>query len=267
MLEKHDLPKGLRNRIWNVLWSTHFNDGQIQKIDGNYSDTFAGLSGRLRHSYFKVPIDDRSPSPNDERQYIRSLYFKLQFPDFYDFLEVMAGTYVASTYPEGDDRTDQFVKRCNFVLKQEKACFRFISNLVTPITNEEEMAEVEKAAATDEAGSHIQRAIELYRDKNNPDYRNSVKESISAVEATYRRLTGNEHKDIGTAIVEMEKEGMHLPKSLKNGFTAIYGWTSGEDGIRHAQTEGARSVTEAEARLMLVMCSAYVNYLLSLRGK
>ena len=63
----------------------------------------------------------------------------------------------------------------------------------------------------------------------------------------------------------MEKEGMHLPNSLKNVFSAIYGWTSGTDGIRHAMMDKASPVTEAEARLMLVMCSAYVNYLLSLR--
>ncbi len=161
----------------------------------------------------------------------------------------------------------KFVERCNEVLEQEKACFRFVANQIAPITNAEEKAELEKAAATDEAGDHIHQAVALYRDRSSPDYRNSVKESISAVEATYRMLTGKGHKDIGTAIAAMEKKGIELPKSLQNGFSAIYGWTNGKDGIRHPLLEGARIVTEAEARLMLVMCSAYVNYLLSLRGK
>lgn len=129
------------------------------------------------------------------------------------------------------------------------------------------MAEVQIAADTDEAGNHIRRAIELYRERTTPDYRNSIKESLSAVEATYRRLTGKQHKNIGAAIAAMESEGMQLPESLKTGFSKIYGWASGESGIRHALMEDDRTVTEAEARLMLVMCSAYVNYLLSRRER
>ena len=130
-----------------------------------------------------------------------------------------------------------------------------------------EIAEISRAVATDEAGRHIHRAIELYKDRASPDYRNSVKESVSAVEATYRMLTGTSNKNIGDAISKLEAEGTKLPKSLKIGFSAIYGWTNGKDGIRHALMEDAHSVTEAEARLLLVMCSAYVNYLLSLRNR
>ena len=265
MLVEQDLPEDLRNCIWNVLSDIYFSDiyGRIDE----YSLTFNALSRCLRHSFFKLPIDARSYNPANEQKFFRTLYFRLQFPEFYDFLEVMASDDIESIFREyGEGRQDQFVKQCNTVLEQEKTCFRFVSNLLTLITNEEEMAEVTKAAATDEAGSHIRNAIELYRDRISPDFRNSVKESVSAVEATYRRLTGRGHKDIGTAIVEMERDGLHLPEALKKGFAAIYGWSSGKDGIRHALMADARTVSDAEARLMLVMCSAYVNYLLSLRG-
>ena len=265
MLEVQEIPEDLRNCIWNVLSDIYFSDiyGRIDE----YSLTFNALSRCLRHSFFKVPIDARAYNPANEQKFIRTLYFRLQFPEFYDFLEAMASDEVESIYRKcGQRRRHQFLGRCNTVLEQERACIRFLSNLLTPITNEEEMTEVTKAAATDEAGSHIHNAIELYRDRLSPDYRNSVKESISAVEATYRQLTGKEHRDIGTAIAAMAKDGLHLPKSLKNGFTAIYGWSNGKDGIRHALMADARTVSDAEARLMLVMCSAYVNYLLSLRG-
>ena len=264
MLEEDDLPEGLRNRIWDVLWTNYFrhtSDGF-----GDYNGTFEELSALLRHTYFKMPIDERPSSPSIECQLIRDRYFQLQFPEFYDFLETMAANAVASIYRDYSNTRDYFVEQCNAVLEQEKARFRFVSNLITKLTNEEEMTEVEVAADTDEGGIHIRRAIELYRDRATPDYRNSIKESVSAVEATYRRLTGREHKDIGAAIAAMESDGMRLPKSLKAGFSRIYGWASGKGGIRHALMEDDRTVTEAEARLMLVMCSAYVNYLLNLRG-
>ena len=266
MLEEHDLPEELRNRIWNVLWAIHFSEDNIETC-GDYSDTFKVLSWRLRHFHFKLRIDDLPPFPHDEVEVFRKRYFELPFPEFFEFLEVMASDEVELIYlQQGGEKQDRFVKECNKVLEEEKSCFRFVSNLITPITSEEEMAEVQLAADTDEGGSHIRRAIELYRDRTGPDYRNSIKESVSAVEATYRRLTGEKHRDIGGAITAMESKGMQLPKSLKAGFSNIYGWASGESGIRHALMEDDRTVTEAEARLMLVMCSAYVNYLLSLRG-
>ena len=265
VLAEDDLPDALRNRIWDVLWTYHFRD--ISHGRHGYSTIFDNLSKRLRHTYFKIPVDERPPKPSAERKLIRDHYFQLQFPEFYDFLETMAGKTIASIYRRGDIRPIQFTKRCNTVFEQERAQFRFVSNLVTRITSHEQMAEVEKAANTDEAGSHIHQAIELYRDRTSPDYRNSIKESVSAVEATYRRLTGEKHKDIPAAIAAMESKGMQLPRSLKAGFSNIYGWASGESGIRHALMEDHRTVTEAEARLMLVMCSAYVNYLLSLRER
>ena len=265
VLEENDLPDALRNRIWNVLREVHFR--YISDERRGYSTIFEILSRQLRHTYFKIPVDERSSNPRSERKFIRERYFQLQFPEFYEFLETMAGKEIASIYRRGDNRPIQFTKRCNTVFEQERARFRFVSNLVTRITSHEQMAEVEKAANTDEAGSHIHQAIELYRDMTSPDYRNSIKESVSAVEATYRRLTGEKHKDISAAIADMESKGVQLPKPLKAGFSNIYGWASGESGIRHALMDGDRTVTEAEARLMLVMCSAYVNYLLSLRER
>ncbi|MCY3879121.1 MAG: hypothetical protein OXF74_08080 [Rhodobacteraceae bacterium] len=268
MLVENELPRELRNRIWNVLLWTYFDDiGHSDIIEQYYSEYFNSLTAYLRHSFFKVAIDERPTFPSDELKFVRSCYFRLEFPGFYDFLEEMAGDAVQSIrcqfHPIG--RQDQFIRNCNTVLEQEKAQFRFISNLLTPITNEVEMGEVERAVSTVDAREHIRRAIQYYRVKNDPSYRNSVKESISAVEATYRNMTGQKHKNIGQALDDMARKGMNLPIALKEGFSKIYGWTSGEDGIRHALMESGRSVTEAEARLMLVMCSAYVNYLLSLR--
>ena len=263
-LQPDELTNGLRNRIWNALYTTYFdNIGDNDPVSGfpRYSSSFDSLSMYLRHHYFKIPIDDRSSDPQIEFEQIKGDYHDLTFPEFYDFLETMAGP--VASIPRF--RENKFTEHCNRIFKEEKAAFRFVANLITPITNEEERAAINDAARSDEAGCHIVQAVTLYRDRSNPDYRNSVKESISAVEATYRQLTGEKHKDIKTAIAALERH-IDLPAPLKKGFSAIYGWTSGHDGIRHALIKDARDVTEPEARLMLVMCSAYVNYLLSLRG-
>ncbi len=259
-LQPDEVTNELRNRIWNVLYTTYFdNIGAL----ANYSPPFHKLSMHLRDSYFKIPVDDRDLDPKIELQMIKDHYLALNFPEFYDFLETMAVPTVARFRRF---REDVFTEHCNQVFEEGKAAYRFVENWITPIINEEERAATCDAVRSDEAGRHISEAIALYRNRSKPDYRNSVKESISAVEATYRRLTGEKPKNIKTAITILENQGIKLPASLREGFSAIYGWTSGPDGIRHALMKDAREITEPQARLMLVMCSAYVNYLLCLRG-
>jgi len=51
---------------------------------------------------------------------------------------------------------------------------------------------------------------------------------------------------------------------LKRGFTAIYGFTSDEQGIRHSLLEKeSPTVDEADAQFMIGACSAFVSYLIS----
>jgi hypothetical protein len=52
--------------------------------------------------------------------------------------------------------------------------------------------------------------------------------------------------------------------ALKRGFTAIYGFTSDEQGIRHPLLEKeAPDVDEADALFMIGACSAFISYLIN----
>jgi hypothetical protein len=52
-----------------------------------------------------------------------------------------------------------------------------------------------------------------------------------------------------------------LHPALKSGLLSLYGYTSDEDGIRHAILE-SKDIGFAEAKFMLVTCSAFVNFLI-----
>lgn len=54
---------------------------------------------------------------------------------------------------------------------------------------------------------------------------------------------------------------INIHKALKSGFTAIYGYTSDENGIRHAILDEP-NVDFEDAKYMLVSCSAFINYLI-----
>jgi len=102
-------------------------------------------------------------------------------------------------------------------------------------------------------------------DRKNPDYRNSIKESISAVEAMAVIISGRSGATLGDAL-KVIKDTIGLHSALEKGFLAIYGYTSDADGIRHAMLSESKCDFE-DAKYMLVSCSAFVNYLKMKAGK
>ena len=49
--------------------------------------------------------------------------------------------------------------------------------------------------------------------------------------------------------------------ALRNAFSSLYGYTNDAEGIRHALLEEG-NLTKADAKFMLVCCSAFINYAL-----
>jgi len=97
--------------------------------------------------------------------------------------------------------------------------------------------------------------------KKSPDYANSIKESISAVEAISQLITGNQKATLGDALRQLEnKLGGGIHPALRNAFNSLYGYTSDAQGIRHALL-GKSDLDVEDAKFMLIACSAFINYL------
>ncbi|MEG8264615.1 hypothetical protein MKS78_04515 [Acinetobacter baumannii] len=54
-------------------------------------------------------------------------------------------------------------------------------------------------------------ALSFLTDRNKPDYRNSVKESISAVEALCVTLSGDPKATLGASLNSIEKVILYIP--------------------------------------------------------
>jgi hypothetical protein len=158
----------------------------------------------------------------------------------------------------------EFARLVNQVLEEEKSAYRFVGDYITPITSEQEIAEVDRASAGskkyDAVSMHIAAALRLYSDRKQPDYRNSIKEAISAIESAVKLITNDERATLGQALNSIQRTH-NLHPALKEALSKLYGYTSDEQGIRHAMLEGS-NVDEADARFMLVICSAFANYLI-----
>ena len=212
------------------------------------------LSKTLWFSYFKKPIDSRPDGNHKTLAAIRKYFFECEWFEAYDFLEFVI-TYYERTKP----RLSEFM---NGILERELSAFRFVSGHLTDITNAQELAMLDDALRDSKfAGvtAHLQRGLELYADREKPDYRNSIKESISAVESMARIVSENPKATLGDALKTIEKRGS-LHHALKDGFIKLYGYTSDEGGIRHAMLDEP-NLTSSDARYFLLSCTSFVNYL------
>ena len=239
----------LRNSIWNVLdVFLYQSDGFLYKQYGEPGvDTFCS---NLWFHFFKKPVDTIPTHSEDKIAVIRDFFFSCEWYEVYDFIEYFI------------DDNKGFAKLFNAVLEVELSGYRIISGKVVDITHEQEVDMLEEALRDTRyqgVNAHLQRALELLSDRKNPDYRNSIKESISAVESMAKVITNNPNATLGDALKVLEKGGKLHP-ALKKGFSNLYGYTNDEDGVRHAMIEEP-NIAAADAKFFLLSCTSFVNYL------
>lgn len=159
---------------------------------------------------------------------------------------------------------EALINRLNYEFKRLNFAYRIINKEIAEITSKEEIVAIEEAlnSSKNNIRIHLNKALELYAQKPTGDHRNSIKESISAVEAFCREKTGED--TLGKALNKLESNSIIMPKLLKIAFDKLYAYTNQPDtGIRHAlmDDEGPYVPQAEEALFMLVSCSAFINYL------
>ena len=167
--------------------------------------------------------------------------------------------------------TKSLYQAANDFFKDEYVGYRFVDDIIVPISDEYEVTEINQALENPYSAvyEHLSKANKLLADRSKPDYENSIKESISAVEALCEILTGITGKEasLGKLLKKLEDNGVVIHAGLKSAFNILYGYTSDANGIRHAGNIGGPSSTFEEAKFMLVSCSAFVNYLIAVSAK
>ena len=163
---------------------------------------------------------------------------------------------------------NQFVALLNFEFERLGYGYRIVNMRIVDITTQEEQQSIQDAIiqSQDNVRKHLLSALENYSQRPSPDVCGSIKESISAVEAVCREYTGltGDNGTLGKAIKKLEDNGINLHKSLKTAFEQLYTYTnSSTTGIRHSlmDSDGKYLPSKDEAYLMLILCSAFINYL------
>ena len=138
-----------------------------------------------------------------------------------------------------------------------------IPTIVPAVTSQEGEALVEaienlERASLGGAATHLRSAAERILQE---EWADSVRDSIHAVESVVKNSLGEEEGTLGRLLGKMEREH-GLQPAMKTAFSALYGYTSDEPGVRHARLEDESRVTQDEALFMLPVCAAFCTYVL-----
>lgn len=247
----------LRTRIWNLFYQNEIIKGGLASIrlsqslkgEPSIEDKIADVLG------FHAGDTKKNGTPQSR---IEKYLHECLWYEVFDFVEIHVSFL---TLEEKTKRTEQY----NKLFEYEKSGYRLIDGIIIPITNPQELETVKEAFQTPfrAVNEHIYKALEKYADRKAPDYENSIKESISAVESMCCIITGlsGAQATLGKTIKKLTESGVYIHPAMIRAFDALYGYASDEDGIRHGGID-FKNVPEEDAKYMLVSCSAFVNYLI-----
>jgi AbiJ N-terminal domain 4 len=258
VLQVGSMTDGLRNSIWNLFCSTFDN---VAPGSRSLAMPWSGFARAAAYQFFDSPVDE-VPTYEDwlARDWIKARFGQLPWNEVYELVEfaLQVAPYIGQSH-------------INTILERHVAGYRVIAGKVAPITSPAEIAAITEALDASQRGglegvhAHLLAATDLLSKKPTADYRNAIKEAISAVESMVNVITGTK-TTLGKALELLERKGITIHSALKGGFDKLYGYTNDSDGIRHAIIESPDAGFD-EAKFMIVSCSAFVNWLIAKAAK
>ncbi len=251
-----------RNNIMNLL--DYIIDYIINHNNGKKYYKYVYLD------IFQATRDEMPPMSDYDFEYVREPVYKgikneWPYNNILDYIESTLSWINNYMY---HNIATEFQEKFNLLFKRECVGYRLINFTATKLTNEEEIKSVESALNTkyDACSKSIEKALNYLYDRKSPDYENSVKESISAIEGMCNIINGTKNNSLGDALKELESNGVVIHGAMKEAFNKLYGYTSDKSGIRHNGGVDENTTFE-EAQYMLVSCSAFLNYLICIYEK
>ncbi len=257
-LKLEELPTEARTHIWNVFYSSMALSRRGAAGDVVVTGVWRDIL-QTKHSWFdNLPIDEWDASFEYHRQRIRSSVRILPFNRVFDLIQFVL------RHPECPYG---FIKAMKRVFATSRLAYTIDEasppTIIPAVTDAEGKTIIEslqtlRSAGLDGSAAHLRKASECI---NGDDWAGSIRESINAIESVARQLDPGASKTLGPALASLEK-GQTLHPALRDAFTKLYGYTSDEQGVRHALLDQSQaSVGMDEAVFMLGACASFASYL------
>lgn len=230
----------LRHCLWNELENLF-----------NYINYYPEKLLVIWKDFFKQPLYILDNDSFYQREkIIRSKYYKMPWYEVYSFLEF-------SVHLFNPFKKNLFIKGCNLILDRENSAYRFVDDLIVPIISEIEIKSIEKNLVDkDEAAQHLRSALTMLANKQNDQSRESIVQSILAIEAIAKRVTND--KNATLAYLCQKRKIIPSNNQARQALLNLYNYTSSKEGIRHSLTNESQFL---DSRMGVL----YVGYMFSIR--
>ncbi|GAA3954424.1 AbiJ-NTD4 domain-containing protein [Allohahella marinimesophila] len=259
LLQVESIDSELRASIWNVLETTMFGEPEFMEA------RFEEFSTDFWVIFLKLPLSSKEEYPYVVKDQMESIYGKLEWFQVYDFIEFVC-KWLYKSKNTGTGAWKAYSHIFNKILEREKSGYRLVNRLISPITDEHEALAVEESiqnAVVCGAAEHFRNALQLLSDRQSPQFRKSIQESLSGLESTAQVLSAKPNASLGEALDELHRQCPSVSKTAVAGFKTLYGGASQTGGVRHGSTkaEEMQAVDLSDAKYYLVICSAMANFL------
>jgi hypothetical protein len=225
--------------------------------DPYLKDGWERVANDLHVKFYKRDPETFQNEPYTIKRSLNSSTKEFKLGKLFDLIEFLLQHRGCSKQLK-DDLSEAFVSA--------RAAYRIIDNsIIAAVGSEEQASSLERAlaeSAQENATAVRKQLIAAGIALKQGAWAASIRESTHAVEAMAVKLAP-ETKTLGGALAVLESRG-HLHGSLKKAFGALYGYSSDEEGVRHALVfQETAQVDEVDALFMLGACAAFVSYLIA----
>ncbi len=256
------LSREFRIQIWNLIRSSliaiESHAPGLTFFKGDAKRFLERVLGQLT----ETPEDEVNTDYERTMAFVKGVVLKRPFFSVLSLLEIVCND---------DASWEPFAGQVHDLFEHHAAPYRFDISLrpfhFIPRGSKEQGEAIQQAVDTlrqarmDGASAHLRKAAEAM---NGGRYADSVANSIHAVESVACLIDSKPAKTLGPALKSLKDRGVLNHEALARGFAALYGYSSDEQGIRHALLDrNEANVGLDEAMFMYGACASFAAYLVS----
>ena len=247
--------------FWEILYYSFCKSGKgwdgVEKVGDPWLTTLY----RYHVLYLQNPSDEFDQDFQLHCNRIKELILNGEYNRVIDFLEYVLRSPFSTL--KGLRRDIALVLEeclCAYMIVEDR---EGLSIVPTSLPEQKESIEEAFKSLTAEpfkaARKHLMKSAECIK---SGDPHGSIRESIHAVESVARRLDAGAATSLKPALDALSKK-ITLHPAFKKGIEILYGYTSDEGGIRHADVDNKTSVDKEDALFMFGACAAFSAYLVN----
>ncbi|MYA60441.1 MAG: hypothetical protein F4X40_07810 [Chloroflexi bacterium] len=255
------IPQKFRQLVWLCV------DGAIRDATDQFRPIYRTRDGIARILWWfrfeiqETPHDEiPSPNPKYDKKFCREIILRGDYHRLLTFVEYIL---------RQDDCSKEVQE--SLMTEFERTPVAYYVDLIDgtstimPRISRETGEATRKAIETiregnmDGAAAHLRHAAEHI---NAGQHADSIADSIHAVESVARTIDPKANRTLGPALKSLENSGVLKHPALREAFEKLYGYTSDEQGIRHALLDkDAADAGLVEAVFMFGACASFAAYL------